>query len=115
MVLEASRRWASNVSATRSDVLGIGVFGSYARGDWGVGSDLDVVIVTEASNRPFYERPLDWDATSLPVPVDLIVYTREEWERMPRESRMGRMLHGETIWLVRRDDFASLEIAEHPA
>ena len=36
----AVRRWAENVVQQRQDVVRIGYFGSYARGDWGVGSDL---------------------------------------------------------------------------
>ena len=41
----AVRQWAAKVVRSRTDVLRIGYFGSYARGDWGVGSDLDLVIL----------------------------------------------------------------------
>ena len=36
----AVRSWAEKISEERNDVQKIGYFGSYARGDWGVGSDL---------------------------------------------------------------------------
>jgi len=38
---EAVRRWATGVAKRRGDVRRIGYFGSYARGDWGFGSDLE--------------------------------------------------------------------------
>ena len=78
----AVRDWAEAVRRARSDVVRIGYFGSYARGDWSVGSDVDLLIVVEDSDRPFEARTADWDATSLPVPADLLIYTRHEWESL---------------------------------
>ena len=54
----AVRRWAGNVGQECEDVQMIGYFGSYARGDWGVGSDLDVVVVVGSSKRSFERRGL---------------------------------------------------------
>ena len=97
---DAARRWAG-VEAERHDlVLRVGYFGSYARGDWGPGSDLDVVVIVAASEDPFERRAVAWDTSSLPVAVQLLVYTREEWERMQqRGDRFARMLDEETVWL----------------
>jgi predicted nucleotidyltransferase len=39
-------------------VVRIGYFGSYARGDWGVGSDLDVIAVVAFSDEAFTRRAL---------------------------------------------------------
>ncbi|MBI2230108.1 MAG: nucleotidyltransferase domain-containing protein, partial [Deltaproteobacteria bacterium] len=72
--------------ACHSGVVRIGYFGSYARGDWGVGSDLDLVIVVESSNQPFERRSVDWDTTDLPVPVDALVYTQDEWEILGQQG-----------------------------
>jgi len=76
------RAWAREMARRHPGVLRIGYFGSYARGDWGVGSDLDIVAVVEHTDRPFHHRTRDWDTESLPVPVDLLVYTAEEWARL---------------------------------
>jgi predicted nucleotidyltransferase len=79
----------------------LGYFGSCARGDWGVGSDLDLVAVLEDSALPFDRRSFDWDLTTLPVPADLVVYTRAEWERLQSEAgRFARTLARETVWLI---------------
>jgi predicted nucleotidyltransferase len=57
----------------RPELRALGYFGSYARGDWGVGSDLDIVAVVATTDVPFDRRALHWDLSTLPVPVDLLV------------------------------------------
>jgi hypothetical protein len=65
-----------------------------------VGSDLDLVLVVEASDAPFERRAVSWDLHSLPVPADLLVYTRAEWDRlMQTPSRFQRHLADDTVWL----------------
>jgi predicted nucleotidyltransferase len=85
-------------------VLRIGAFGSYARGDWGVGSDLDLVVIVSRSERPFIERGSQFDAASLPVPADVLVYTQTEWDRLQETSpRFHRTVTREAEWLYRRE------------
>lgn len=87
----AVRRWAED-TAKIADVRRIGYFGSYARGDWGVGSDLDLVVILETSS----ERA-SLDATTLPVPADLFVYMEQEWEALGKRFR--ETLERETVWV----------------
>ena len=66
-----------------------------------MGSDLDIVLVLKSSRLPRQERGVLWDATSLPVPIDLFVYTLPEWrELMGSGSRFAEMLKAETRWVV---------------
>lgn len=97
------RCWAQRVGQQRPEVRRIGYFGSYARGDWGVGSDLDLLIVVDRSDQPFERRSADWDATELPVPVDTLVYTQEEWRALSQESRFHRTLAREVVWVYERE------------
>lgn len=98
-------RWAQKVDRERPEVLRIGYIGSYARGDWGVGSDLDLLILVEWSERPFAERSSEWDTAELPVPADVWVYTRDEWQAMAdRDSRFYREASREAIWVYTRDE-----------
>ena len=101
-VVAAFRRWAGEAVRRRAGVLRIGYFGSYARGNWGVGSDLDVVIVLEDSELPFERRGVEWDTFALPVPVDLLVYTEDEWRRMEREGRFPATVR-DAAWVYARD------------
>lgn len=65
------------------------VFGSYARGTADGHSDLDLVVVLNTQLPPFERWPLLREVLdSLPVPVDLLVYTPEEFARGV-EQRFG--------------------------
>lgn len=95
----AVRRWASKLVQNREGVLRIGYFGSYARGDWGVGSDLDLIIILESSNQPFMRRGREFDATELPVPADVVVYSKEEWQSLKQQGRFYETVMGEAVWV----------------
>ena len=99
-VREALARWTRGICRERADIQRVGYAGSYARGDWGVGSDVDVIIVLQSSPVPFDRRSAEWDSTSLPVPADLLVYTRDEWEGLTRtQPRFAATLRREIRWL----------------
>lgn len=99
-VERALRAWIEINVQNRPGLLRLGYFGSYARGDWGVGSDLDLIAVVRDSAMPFEKRGLEWDLSKLPVPADLIVYTREEWDAMQeRGGRFMQMLNREVLWI----------------
>ena len=89
------------MAADRQNVLAVGFLGSYARGDWGPGSDLDVVVITEGELPPIGERARGWDTGSIPVPVDLLLYSRGEWSALlDRSPRMAEVVSREAVWLV---------------
>ncbi len=73
----------------------IGYFGSYARGDWGVGSDLDVVVVADAPAPAI----AGVDIGQLPVPADVLVYTSRQFDELRRKGRFGRILTEEVVWV----------------
>ena len=101
---QAVRRWADRAVRGRRDVVRIGYFGSYARGDWGVGSDVDLLIVVAGSAEPFERRAVGWDATELPVPADVLVYTEAEWESLTASSPFHRRLIREARWLYPQEN-----------
>jgi hypothetical protein len=65
------------MAGERKDILQIGYFGSYARGDWGVGSDLDLIVIVESSSEPMERRAAEW-YDRLPV-LRSFGYTEDEW------------------------------------
>ncbi len=93
------RRWAAQVAAARPETLQIGYFGSYARGDWGPGSDLDIVVIVQRADEPFERRPARWDTTDLPVPADVLVYTAEEWRALAEAGRFVQVVLREAVWV----------------
>lgn len=75
------------------------VFGSFARGDVGSWSDLDMIAVM-ASDLSFIKRLGELYEQLVPhVGLDLLVYTPEEWEYMRERSFVrhalaeGKVLH----------------------
>jgi predicted nucleotidyltransferase len=87
----------------RRELERVGYFGSYAGGDCGVGSDLDVVIIVSTAPVPFHERPAQWDMLRLPVPVDLLVYTVADWTSVTAQpTHLAKALAKETHWVWRR-------------
>ncbi|MDP3775390.1 MAG: nucleotidyltransferase domain-containing protein [Gemmatimonadales bacterium] len=95
-VRKAALRWAEDLRRADESVAAVGYFGSYARGDWGVGSDLDLVVIVADSPLPFERRAARFDATGLPVPADLLVYTRTEWESLATRPR-------DVVWMTGDD------------
>jgi tRNA nucleotidyltransferase (CCA-adding enzyme) len=98
-VREAVVRWAQQISQQRPEVARIGLFGSYARGDWGVGSDIDLVVIVHHTDMPFIRRALDYDTRGLPVGADVLVYTEDEWQRMLQEGRFAPAIEREALWV----------------
>jgi predicted nucleotidyltransferase len=101
VVDRAVRQWVERVVATRPEVRQVGYFGSYARGDWGVGSDLDLIVIVDRSEEPFERRAAQWDVTDLPVPTEVIVYTKEEWLGLNQQSRFSQAVKREAVWVYR--------------
>ena len=50
---QAVRSWSREQAMQRPELERCGYFGSYARGDWGVGSDLDLIAIVDAASEPF--------------------------------------------------------------
>ncbi len=75
------------------------MFGSYARGDWGVGSDIDLVLIVRDTDVPLIERGRMFDVLSLPLSTDVFVYTEEEWRSMLKEGRFAPHVEREAVWI----------------
>jgi uncharacterized protein len=100
-VERALATWVPAIVRRHPECQRLGIFGSYVRGDWGVGSDLDLVAVVSGAELPFERRPVAWPREDLPIPADLLVYTRSEWTEtlaagnpfLTRIAREVRWLH----------------------
>jgi len=100
IVHQALLEWVKKKAQERPELLRAGYFGSYARGDWGVSSDLDLILILDHSEVNFQERATEWDVTSLPVPVDILIYTEEEWLALAeRGDRFYKTIEEEAVWI----------------
>lgn len=101
--MTAARNWA--VSLARRDPLVQAIFciGSCARGDYGVGSDFDVIVLISDTNMSLVERRRNYEPTELPVPADVWVYTVSEWSALGIERpHLVQRLKTEAIALFER-------------
>jgi UTP:GlnB (protein PII) uridylyltransferase len=117
VVIQTTNEWAQHQAKAHADLLAIGLFGSYGRGDAGVGSDLDLLILLEHCEKPIWERLQRWDTGSLLLSCDLLVWSRSEWETLPQwNPRMATTLQKDLRWLVGpRDSHQQVAEAENQA
>ncbi len=100
-VISAARRWASDLRREDPEVESILCIGSYARNDWGVGSDLDVIVLLSDTSLSPVQRHARYYPQGLPVPADLWVYTRPEWEDLSTQApHLWRRLQREMLDLA---------------
>jgi predicted nucleotidyltransferase len=104
-VEQALQRWIETNANARPEVLRVGVIGSYARNDWSMGSDLDLIVILKDCGQPFYQRANEWDATLLPVPADLLICTEAEWLEMKKwGGRFAGTVAREAVWLYEKNE-----------
>ena len=63
------------------------IFGSFARGDYHKGSDLDLVIVGEFKERFIDRIGKIIELNDSDLEIDVMVYTEEEFQKMIKERR----------------------------
>lgn len=99
-VVKALLVWVEIQREIHPDLFAVGYFGSYARGDWSVGSDLDLVILVTNADTRVEERTRSWPTEQLPVPVDLLVYSTAEWQQpINSEAGFSSTLRNEIVWI----------------
>ncbi|QVL52087.1 MAG: nucleotidyltransferase domain-containing protein [Cyanobium sp. M30B3] len=99
-VLQEVRTWAEEQRLAHVSLRRVGVFGSYGRGDAGVGSDLDLLLIDEDAGGPQHQRLRHWPLERLPLSCDALVLTSSELqELLAGDSRMARELRRDLRWL----------------
>jgi predicted nucleotidyltransferase len=93
--------YAARLLAARPDIEEIVVFGSFERGTWAPGSDLDVFIVLASADRPVHERVVELLPGAFPVGIDLLPFTRDEIARRTPSALFDTV--AASRWRYRRD------------
>jgi len=100
LVLQQVHDWAERVAADHPGLVRVGVFGSYGRGDAGVGSDLDLLLIDTRAHGPQHQRLLAWPLAELPLSCDALVLTPAEHRELSASgSPMGAALTRDSCWL----------------
>jgi len=97
------RRLASylrKISAERKLYLAL-LFGSYAKGDYGVGSDVDLLLVCDGLSTDLRDRLSQLSDPDFPVDLEPFAYTVEEFEKMGNTLHplaVEALSHGEVLY-----------------
>ncbi len=101
-VVAAARGWARDLKRSHPEVVRVGYFGSYARGDYVPGSDLDVLIELSSSEIPRWpDRRDKYQPAGIPVGVEVFAYLSTELDIL-RGAGDGfvQAIEAEIVWLV---------------
>ena len=99
-VLEELHAWAVQERKAHPEISRIGLFGSYAKGAFAPGSDIDLLILVSESSEPrWFMRSAGFDTLKLSVGADLFVYTEAEAERMRETSSWFQHILREVVWI----------------
>lgn len=103
-VLSRAGKLASRAAGSDSSIKMIIAYGSITEPQrWGVGSDLDLILVVAETDRPFIERSGYYDFGSPGVPVDMTVYTVEEFQKLRGKRRsLAKKLKTHSLVLFKR-------------
>ena len=94
------RDWAVRMASDHPGLERVGVFGSYGRGEAGVGSDLDLLLIDGRASGPQRGRLLLWPLAELPLSCDALVLTpAEHAELLAGGSAMAEALERDCRWL----------------
>ncbi|HDQ03924.1 MAG TPA: nucleotidyltransferase domain-containing protein [Deltaproteobacteria bacterium] len=100
--LEAIARFQKAIEARGISIDKLVLYGSYARGDFREGSDIDLIVISnDFKKRDYWERiELLSDAIyEVFEPIEVVGFTPEEWEK--KESPLvDYARHGEVIFAV---------------
>lgn len=104
-VLSAVESAIRRLAEDRPEVQRIILFGSMARGDAVPGSDVDLLLVLSASDRPFLNRIPLYLPAGIPVGVDVFPYTEEELRRMLAQGNwlVSKAIREGVVLFERRD------------
>jgi len=105
-VLASVGAWAAEQFDRNDGLRKVGVFGSYGRGDAGVGSDLDLVLIDDNASGTQTQRYRQWPFEQLPLSCDALVFTQQEWDELhaspatdPAAHAMANALERDCRWL----------------
>lgn len=75
---EALLRYMERVTGEYPEVIGIVLYGSFAKGNFTPLSDVDILLVLKSSDRSILERISDFIDPYFPFSIDVIPYTLKE-------------------------------------
>jgi hypothetical protein len=110
-VLQAVQHWAEQQFQRCPSLEKVGVYGSYGRGDAGVGSDLDLLLIDATAAGTQSSRYRRWPFEELPLSCAALVLSPAELDRLlaqgsgndPATAAMAQALQNDCRWIWQRE------------
>jgi hypothetical protein len=108
---EAVQHWAVQQAQRCPSLEKVGVYGSYGRGDPGMGSDLDLPLVDADAAGTQSLRYRRWPFEELPLSCDALVLSPAELDQLltppsaddPATAAMAHVLRTDCRWIWQRN------------
>lgn len=101
--LAALEAAAARIGTAHPEVYQVRLFGSLARGERNPYADADLLVILDRSELAVRDRRPRYRPSGVPVPVDLLVCTREELDReLAAGNPFIRRIVAESLVLFRR-------------
>ena len=84
-IRKAVQNHAAALRAVHPEIRSIRWFGSWSKGTASPGSDVDLCILIDRTDKPARDRVPDFLPRTFPVGIDLFIYTEEELRRLRAE------------------------------
>ena len=85
LIRRAVQSYARDIRTSHPEVRSIRWFGSWVHGTASVGSDVDLCIIIDESQKARRDRTPDYLPLSFPVGIDLFVYTEAELAQLRKD------------------------------
>jgi predicted nucleotidyltransferase len=85
-IAQAVETYVAQLRREHPEIQRVIWFGSWVTGIPTPGSDVDLCLIITHTDKPRWERSVDYLPVGFPVGVDVFVYTPEEFARLAQES-----------------------------
>jgi len=87
LLFEKLRKLAQDLKKKHPEIKEVFLFGSVARGDYGIKSDVDLLLVLKSSRKKrYFDRIPDYLDFEFPLEVEIFPFTEEELSKVPLAS-----------------------------
>ncbi|OGL46970.1 MAG: hypothetical protein A2161_09405 [Candidatus Schekmanbacteria bacterium RBG_13_48_7] len=110
LVIDALKKWISELRLNNKNLISAGYFGSYAKGNYAPGSDIDILLIlTNSKHDRFFDRSPEFYPESFPIGMDIFVYTVDEISQMFEYGNGWiKQVFNSTIWIFQYPDIINI-------
>lgn len=103
-ILSETRKYLELQKILHPELIGAYLFGSFVKGTYAPGSDIDILLVLEKSDRKMRDRIPQFLPGRFPVGMDIFPYTKDELDEALKNNTFIQSILQEGIPVSLRKD-----------